>query len=451
MNRIHPIVFRLTAASTRRDATDTVSFLCSRLGPGRSSSSSLSSSGRPKNKGAGPLDSQLHVPVMREEVLKLWLPERQHGDDDESGETFGDTFGPIHLIDGTVGLGGHTLAAMDSRTGRRNVRVLGIDRDESVLAKAKKRIVLEDTDDSRVTFHHGSFSEISPDLLNHYSFPPKADGILMDLGMCSVQLDNAARGFTFRKHGPLDMRFNTTPNKSGKTSNPIRARDIINEWPASDMALVFKNFADEPYAVEIAADIVQWRKSLSRKGRGGDIRSTLELRYIIEEAIEKIVSKENKKQKTKKAGKKHDFDQFRMIWQSPPKTFGKSRPPPPLAKKKKEKLLSQYEERRIRHANHVMRCFQALRIEVNDELEHVRSFFELGIASRCLEICGRLVVIAFHPGEDLLVREAMGGMVASGEFELLTPEEEGLRPTLDEVKINGRSRTARVRAVQRIR
>jgi 16S rRNA (cytosine1402-N4)-methyltransferase len=68
-----------------------------------------------------------------------------------------------------------------------------------------------------------------------------------------------------------------------------------------------------------------------------------------------------------------------------------------------------------------------------------------------LEIGGRLVMIAFHPGEDMLVKEGMDGLVASGEFKLLTPEMDGLRPTMDEVKVNGRARTARLRAVERVR
>jgi len=97
-----------------------------------------------------------------------------------------------------------------------------------------------------------------------------------------------------------------------------------------------------------------------------------------------------------------------------------------------------------------MRCFQAIRIEVNNELEHIQLFFQKDVPSQCLEIGGRLVMISFQPGEDLIVKEGMNGLVATGEFKLLTPVEEGLRPTLEEVKMNGRSRTARLRAVERI-
>lgn len=235
------------------------------------------------------------------------------------------------------------------------------------------------------------------------------------------------------------MRFDTTSTMSSQSFKAIKARDVINEWPASEMATIFKNFADEPYAIEIAASILQWRKSLSHNA---GIRSTLELRYVIEEAVEECVRADaSKEKKPKKEGKKNTFDQFRQIWKWPHRK--------PLARKKKEKLLGQYEERKLRHASHVMRCFQALRIEVNNELQHIQSFFERGIPEHCLEVGGRLVMIAFHPGEDNLVRDAMDCMVATGEFKLVTPEVEGLRPTFEEVKINGRSRTARLRAVER--
>ena len=98
-----------------------------------------------------------------------------------------------------------------------------------------------------------------------------------------------------------------------------------------------------------------------------------------------------------------------------------------------------------------MRCFQALRIEVNNELEHIQLFFERDVPTQILDVIGsRLVMIAFQPGEDRIVKEGMNDLVGTGRFKWITPEEDGLRPTLEEVKMNGRSRTARLRAVERI-
>ncbi|KAL7541988.1 hypothetical protein ACHAXR_011922 [Thalassiosira sp. AJA248-18] len=414
------ILFRLPAASARRGITTA------------STTPHQWSRGLRKKSTATKKDS-LHIPVMRDEVLELWLPEQQPMHPTTSGGSSGDNSRSIHLVDGTLGLGGHTLGALNSNHAE-NVRVLGIDRDDSTLAKAKRRIKLENVDASRMEFHHGSFSDISSNLLSRYSFPQKVGGILMDLGMNSHQIENASRGFTFRKHGPLDMRFNTVSGKGGNSSKPIKASDVINTWSASEIASVFKEFADEPYADEIATSIVQWRNSEAKRG---GIRSTLELRYVIEEAVEsETTRKETKKDENK-------FQKFRSIWRSQSKR--------PYSKAKMSKLLQKYEQHKLRHANHVMRCFQALRIQVNNELEHIHSIFQQKIASQCLDIGGRLVCIAFHPGEDQVVKEGMDSLVATREFKLLTHEEEGLRPSEEEVKANGRSRTARVRAVERIR
>ena len=397
--------------------------------------------------------ASLHIPVMLDEVLKLWLPT-------EHQQNSGAQDNIIHLVDGTVGLGGHTLAALHAKN---NVHVLGIDRDEAAIAQAIRRIQQSSEENEevnisqRVKFHHGSFSDISPNLLSNQKTSSKVDGILLDLGMNSTQITNSNRGFTFRKHSEslvnLDMRFDTT---SSNAQQSIQAHDIVNEYPTSELSYILHTFADEPYAKEIAADIVQWRKNLPR---GMMIQSTLELRYIIEEAVERCISKEQddndastqenrgntpreyipatKQQKGKK--KKSNFDQFRVLWHPPPY---------PLSRAKREKLLFQYKERRVRHSNHVMRCFQALRIEVNNELEHIQSFFQLNIPRQCLNVGGRLVMIAFHPGEDRLVKDGMNSLVESGDFMWLTPEDDGLRPTFKEVKMNGRSRSARLRAVE---
>ncbi|KAL3767302.1 hypothetical protein ACHAW5_001707 [Stephanodiscus triporus] len=409
--------------------------------------------------------ASLHTPVMRDAVLRLWLPDngRRHR----------------WLIDGTMGLGGHTSSILTAAGAGKeeddvvDVRVLGIDRDGSALKKARRRLEIESSSSlSRVAFHRGSFADVSPELLKRHSFPSVVDGVLIDLGMNSDQIDDDERGFTFRKRGPLDMRFDASSSYSSPrhysrddndstttttTRRAIEAGDIVNGWSASQLSSIFEKYADEPYAVEIAAGIVRWRESLPR-GKG-EIRSTLELRYVIEDVVEGIVAStivgaasmdddDDDNVMRKKRGNDNDFERYRSIWR-PPSTPGRMLLP---SKRKTDKLLFKYEERRPRHPNHVMRCFQALRIAVNDELWHIESFFESMLAPRCcLDIGGRLVAIAFHPGEDRLVRQGMARMVDTGRFELLTPVDDGLRPTPEEVKSNGRSRTARLRAVERIR
>jgi len=219
--------------------------------------------------------SATHIPVMLKEVLHLWLPNNTNDDT---------TNRPIHLIDGTVGMGGHTLAALQSKN---NIHVLGIDRDASMIYNAKKHIQSTSTDDvsSRVDFHHGSFTDIPQQQLS--SLSKVVDGILIDLGMNSIQISNPNRGFTFKNFdSPLDMRFDTS-----STNTNIKASDVVNEYTQSELSNIFTRYADEPYADEIAEDIVEWRTSLSqgRRAKQG-INSTLELRYIIEVAVDKCIT-----------------------------------------------------------------------------------------------------------------------------------------------------------------
>jgi len=408
---------------------------------------------------------------MEEEVLKLWLPRLDHAAQDDAPNSSR----PIHLIDGTLGLAGHTVAAMKTEHSG-NVHILGIDRDSSAISKSMRcirRYLTEETNDDNmggieqadpldeagVSFHHGSFSEISPDLLSQYSFPTKVDGILIDCGLNSDQIDNPTRGFTFRKNGPLDMRFDHTTESIDHTTfqhetDSTPARDILNLRPASELADLFRKYSDEPHADEIAANIIQWRESsppLKRKHNKkkayddiihGGIRTTLELRFVIEEAVEKVT---NPLLHHVEGKNRYRWNRFRQLWRKPNNAKGK------VKGKSIAKTLKKYSESKSRHPNNVTRIFQALRIEVNRELEHIQSVFRNKIPSRCLEVGGRLVMIAFQPGEDEMVKSGMGDLVASGEFKLLTPDEEGLRPAVEEVEENEQSRTARLHAVERIK
>jgi len=375
--------------------------------------------------------ASLHVPVMPDEVLDLWLPK---------GATVQETLRKKHLVDGTIGLGGHT-SAMIKLAGQRStpVKILGLDRDGDALSLAHERIQSDCLQDAmRVEFHRGSFADISPGLLEQQGFPSNGvDGIFIDLGMNSLQIDDSSRGFTFRRKGPLDMRFDRISTKS-------RARDVVNGYSAKELAFIFREHSDEPLSEEIAAYIVKWRKEKfgrrqQRKPNDG-IRTTLELRYAIEEAVEQAMMA-----KGGGVGKSSDpaFKKFRQIWHH---SNGRT-----LPQAKKTKYMKQFEERRLRHPNPVMRVFQALRIEVNSEIDQIAMLLQGSAPTTCLGIGGRLVVLAFHPGEDDLVRQEMARLVECGTHKLLTPEVDGVRPTQKEIKFNGRSRTARLRAIERIR
>ncbi|KAL3787641.1 hypothetical protein HJC23_011789 [Cyclotella cryptica] len=403
----------------------------------------------------------IHVPVMKHEVLNLWLPARHNTESEDQ---------TIHLIDGTLGLGGHSLAAINFRS---NVRILGIDRDPYAVKMARKRFesefsVVSDAEMSSelnenhfklmsdsLFFHHGSYADISSRLLDQNSFPSKVDGILLDLGMNSYQIENPNRGFTFRKTGPLDMRFNAKfGNNNGSA---VKARDVVNNYSAVELSSIFQRYADEPHAEVIAKAIVQWRKEKELERSKTDnkgIQSTLELRYIIEEAVfrhnaEDIMEDSQNPQEgqgapchlTKKANK---LQRYRKIWRH-------NQAGALSTQKKRKKLIPLYEKQKVHNADSVMRCFQALRIETNDELQHLQSFIQSHAIRDVLNVGGRLVTIAFHPGEDIIVRKGMEQLVQSGEFRLLTPEDEGLRPTEDEVRENSKSRTARLRAVEKVK
>ena len=375
--------------------------------------------------------ASLHVPVMLNEVLDLWLPK---------GAATQATSRKKYLVDGTIGLGGHTSAAI-RLAGRRStpVKILGVDRDANALSLAQERIRSDCLQDAmRVEFHRGSFADISPVLLEQRGFPSKGvDGIFIDLGINSMQIDDSSRGFSFRRKGPLDMRFNTAATKT-------RARDIVNGYTAEELALIFREHSDEPLSREIAAHIVKWRKEKFGKRQlkksNDGIRTTLELRYAIEEAVE-LAMKPNG---GGVEGRRDDstFEKYRQIWH---RSNGRT-----LPQAKKRKYMKQFEERRLRHPNHVMRVFQSLRIEVNSEIDQIAMFLQGSAPTTCLGIGGRLVMLAFHPGEDDLVRQEMARLVECGSHKLITPEVDGVRPTHKEVKFNGRSRTARLRAIERI-
>jgi 16S rRNA (cytosine1402-N4)-methyltransferase len=269
------------------------------------------------------------------------------------------------FVDGTVGAGGHAaeILARSAPDGR----LLGADRDEEALAAAAEALA---PFGARARLVQADFREL-PDLLDE-----APDGILLDLGVSSLQLDRAERGFSLRLDGPLDMRMD---RRGGPT-----AADVLNRASEVELADIIHRYGEERAARRIARRIVEAR-------RRTPLRRTLELAALVRGA----------------AG--------RPRW--------RERGP------------------RIDPAT---RTFQALRIYVNRELEDLGGTLAR-LAGR-LAPGGRLAVIAFHSLEDREVKQAFRSLAVAG-YRLLTRKP--VRPGEDEVRRNPRSRSARLRALER--
>ncbi len=145
------------------------------------------------------------------------------------------------IIDGTLGGGGHSEILLET-----GARVLGVDRDPEALAHARARLA---PFGDRFSTWEGNFARLRD--LPAIRGGERADGLLLDLGVSSRQLDSAERGFSFQKDGPLDMRMGP--------SSPRTAADVVNTWPEADLVKIFFEFGEEPRARKIAAAIVKRR------------------------------------------------------------------------------------------------------------------------------------------------------------------------------------------------
>ena len=166
-------------------------------------------------------------------------------------------------IDGTFGRGGHSRLIL-SRLNNEG-RLIAIDRDPRAIAEAQT------INDPRFQIVHSAFSHI-PDICQEFDLVGKIDGILLDLGVSSPQLDEAERGFSFMRDGPLDMRMDTTKGLS--------AMDWLAQVSVEDLAWVLKEFGEERFAKRIAQAVVSYNKSANQK-----ISRTLELAQIIADAV----------------------------------------------------------------------------------------------------------------------------------------------------------------------
>jgi 16S rRNA (cytosine1402-N4)-methyltransferase len=307
-----------------------------------------------------------HVPVLLKEAIDFLNIKR--------GGTY---------IDATVGLGGHSLE-IAKRLGAQG-HLIGLDKDPAALKAAGGKLTQGpstapseslgsarddkfEADWPTVTLMHGSFAEIA-------NGQKKASiyGILADIGVSSLQLDDAARGFSFQAEGPLDMRMNPQAE--------LTAEQVVNQVDEFTLANLIYEFGDERRSRRIARAICRSRP----------IRTTAELAAVVSAA---------------------------------------ARP------------MNQA-ERRIHPAT---RTFQAIRIFVNHELDDLRSLLEA--APQIVKPGGRVVIISFHSLEDRIVKDAFREGAKQGLYKVLTKKP--ATATDEEIDRNPRSRSAKMRAVERI-
>ncbi len=288
-----------------------------------------------------------HQPVMLKEVLE-WLRPRR---------------GQV-VLDCTVGVGGHAAAILEE-LGAGGL-LLGVDKDKEALDMAKRFLAPYA---ENVRLFHSDYRDVESVLEEAGVEGGKVDGILLDLGALSSQLDSPQRGFSFRHEGPLDMRMDT--------SERITAAELLRKLSEKELADVFWQFGEE-----------RWSKRIARAiKRESPIKTTTQLADLIKRTVP-----------------------------------GRGRIHP------------------------ATRVFQALRIAVNRELEGLETF---------LDNChgfqrpgGRTVAISFHSLEDRIVKHAFLRNSRTGAYRILTKKP--VRPSQQEVQENVRSRSAKLRAMEKL-
>ncbi|MEI7688743.1 MAG: 16S rRNA (cytosine(1402)-N(4))-methyltransferase RsmH [Candidatus Nomurabacteria bacterium] len=275
------------------------------------------------------------------------------------------------IIDGTLGGGGHTFE-MIKRYGS-SIKIIGLDLDFDAKERAEKLIGKTPSD---FIFINSGFQDIDK-VLKGLGID-QVDGILLDLGISSFQLEVAGRGFSFLKDEPLLMTMKKEP-----TDEDLTAKEIVNTWEEESIADIIYGFGEEKYSRKIAKKIVESRKEK-------DIETTFDLVKIIDQAV------------------------------------GKN-----------------YKGMRIHPST---RTFQALRIATNSELSNLEQVIEKGF--NCLKIGGHMSVITFHSLEDRIVKRAFVSLKQEGKA--LMVNKKPIIPTDDELMNNPRSRSAKLRLLEKI-
>jgi 16S rRNA (cytosine1402-N4)-methyltransferase len=268
------------------------------------------------------------------------------------------------VVDGTLGGGGHAADILERLSP--GGHLIAFDRDPDAIERAKSRLdPIARSAEVQLTIVHDSYTTL-PEQLRHLGIQG-VDGILLDLGLSSDQIDNRDRGFSFRWNGPLDLRFD---NSAGET-----AAEFLARAEESTIAMAISEYGEENFAQRIAALIVA-RRAID------PIETTHQLADLIRSAV-------------------------------PGAASGRLDP--------------------------ATRTFQALRIAVNQELEHVEE--ALKVMPNCLNMGGRFVVISFHSLEDRLTKNAFRG---DNSLEIKTKKP--VMAGLSESTKNPRSKSAKLRA-----
>ena len=311
--------------------------------------------------------STRHVPVMRDRVIALLAPALESP-------------GAV-LVDATLGLGGHAEHALTSFPA---LRLIGVDRDPEALRLSGERLA---PFRERVTLVHAVYDEL-PAVLADLGLQA-VQGVLFDLGVSSMQLDEVDRGFAYAHDARLDMRMDPT---TGPT-----AADVLNTYPAADLARILRQYGEEKFANRIAARVV-----VERKVR--PFTTSARLVDLIRESI-------------------------------------------PAAARRTG-------------GNPAKRTFQALRIEVNGELDSLRR--AIPGALDCLAVGGRIVVMSYQSLEDRIVKHALAAGAHPDVPHGLPVVPDSMKPWLrlltrgaelapeDEVAANPRAASVRLRAAERL-
>ena len=293
----------------------------------------------------------------------------------------------MNIIDCTLGDAGHSEAILDKTAP--DGRLLGLDADVESVLRAKRNLYRYE---GRVTFVHDNFLNLKK-VIEETKFAP-AQGILMDLGWSSQQFAERGRGFSFNPPAggdePLDMRYAAkSQNPNDKSQNELTASEILNTYSEVELAKIFKQYGEEDLSAEIASAVVAYRKNKK-------IEKTNELTEIILQVY-------------------------------------------------REKLHTDKEVPWVGGIHPATKVYQALRIEVNHELEALRQ--ALPQAVEALSQGGRLAVITFHSLEDRIVKHFFQ------EMENKTISLVNKKPIIageQELTDNPRSRSAKLRVVEKI-
>jgi 16S rRNA (cytosine1402-N4)-methyltransferase len=308
-----------------------------------------------------------HVPVLLERILELFAPVLAER--------------PAVLVDATVGLGGHSDALLSAYPA---VELIALDRDPEALARSAERLARHG---DRVRFAHAVYDRL-PEVLAGFGLS-SVDGVLFDLGVSSMQLDLAERGFSYARDAPLDMRMDPTAG--------LTAAEILNTYPVGELTRILRDYGEERFAAKIAKTIA------AERARAPFERS------------ERLV---------------------KLLYDTVPAATRRTGGHP------------------------AKRTFQALRIEVNGELEVLRRAVPAALGA--LSPGGRIVVESYQSLEDRIVKQAFAEWAKSRTPPGLPVELPGHGPRLRlltrgaelagpaEVEHNPRAASVRLRAAERI-